>query len=729
MKSLDKRIFRNLKSNIGKYIAIFILLTATMAFGSAFLCVADSVDKNLKDNQKTCNIEDGNFTLQEKYDFSASKYEIEDNFYINLENNYTLRVYKIRENINKLSLFEGKIPTNENDIAIDRAFANSNNIKMNDKIEIQKSTFNVVGIISAPDYNSLFKNNNDLVMNTFDFGIGFVNEETFSRLENDYNTNYNYSYKGNNDEVREYLIDNNLRITEFLPKDSNQSIMFLQEDMGSDIPMMKVLIYIVVVIIAFVFVVLSSNNIEVDSKSIGTLKALGYKNREIVIHYMKLPIFITIVSAIIGNILGYTVLITPFKDIYYTTYSLPPLNLELNIEAFILTTIIPIIIMISINDIMLRRKLNLKTINFLRKDIRKSKNKNIKLSKKIKFKTRFKLRTIIDNIGNFVTLFFGIYLASLLLLFSIGLKPIMENYENTVKNTTVSEYQYIVNTPIDVEGYKLTQYPMKTYYKIGKRDIDVNFIGLEDTETYFNDLNLKELEEGIVISDSLSLKLNIKIGDEIKFEDKNNNKTYQFKVLDIYEYRSSFAVFVKQKDLNKMLNFPDEYFNSYFSDEKMDIDTKYIIKEISREDIGNVAKQMLNSFEEMIKLIIIFAIVIYLVLMYVLTKVIIERNSMNISLMKIIGYNSKEIKKLILRGTTITVIGLLVLVLPLEKITIDFVMQYAMARVEGYLEVVIPISVYIMVIVIGIITYLAINKFHIYKINKIPMEDALKDRE
>lgn len=274
MKTLDKRIFRDLKSNIGKYIALFILLTATIAFGSAFLIVADSVEKNLKDNQINCNMEDGNFTLQEEHDFANSKYEIEENFYINLESNYTLRVYKTREKINKLSLFDGHMPIEENEIVLDRAFANSNNFKINDKIRFEKNEFTVVGIISAPDYNSLFKSNNDLMMNTTDFGIGFVNDKTLDNLEKQYNTKYNYSYKGDSDEIKAYLLSNNLRITDMLPKDANQSIMFLQEDMGSDVPAMKALIYIVVAIIAFVFVVLASNNIESDSKSIGTLKAL-----------------------------------------------------------------------------------------------------------------------------------------------------------------------------------------------------------------------------------------------------------------------------------------------------------------------------------------------------------------------------------------------------------------------------------------------------------------------
>lgn len=729
MKSLDRRIFRDLKSNIGKYLAIFILMTATIAFSSGFLSVADSVEKTLKDNQIKCNMEDGNFTLSEKHEFSSDEFKIEENFYINLENEYTLRVYSQRENINKLTLFEGKFPKTENEIVLDRIFAKSNNINLEDKVKIDNIEFKVVGTISAPDYSSLFKNNTDLMMNTTDFGIGFVNYDTFNQLANNYNTNYNYSYIGDKDEIKDFLINEGVSLVNLLPKESNQAISFLLNDMGSDVPAIKVLIYIVIVIIAFVFVVLASNNIDVDAKSIGTLKALGYTNNEIIMHYLKLPVFITLVSALIGNLLGYTMFITPFKDIYYTTYSLPPLNLNLNLEAFVLTTIIPIIIMFLVNYIMLRKKLNFKTIKFLRKDINTSKRRNIKLPTWLSFKNRFRVRVLIDNLGSFVILFFGIYLASLILLFAIGLEPMLNNYEKKVRDTTVSNYQYIINTPVPLDEYNLTQYQMKTYYEIGGKDVDVTFVGLNDTEKYYKNLELKNLDEGIVISDSLALKLDIQIGDIVEFKDENRDKNYKFKIADIYEYRAGFSAFVKQKDLNKLLELPEGYFNVYLSDEKLDIDKKFLISEISKDDVASVANQMLKSFDELLDAVVVFAIVIYLVLMYVLTKVIIEKNSLSISLMKVFGYNNKEIKRIYLNATSVSVIASLFLVMPLEGITFGFIMKYAMARIEGYIEVVVPISIFAIVILIGVLTYFAINKLHINKINKIAMSDVLKDRE
>lgn len=58
---------------------------------------------------------------------------------------------------------------------------------------------------------------------------------------------------------------------------NNQSISFLPNDMGKDGPMIEVLIYILVVIVAFVFAVLSAHTIEEEAAIIGTLRSMGYK--------------------------------------------------------------------------------------------------------------------------------------------------------------------------------------------------------------------------------------------------------------------------------------------------------------------------------------------------------------------------------------------------------------------------------------------------------------------
>ena len=82
----------------------------------------------------------------------------------------------------------------------------------------------------------------------------------------------------------------------------NQAINFTGDDMGSDKAMIIMLLYIVIVIMAFVFGITISNTIRKEAGVIGTLRASGYTRRELVMHYMTLPVLITLVGALIGNI-------------------------------------------------------------------------------------------------------------------------------------------------------------------------------------------------------------------------------------------------------------------------------------------------------------------------------------------------------------------------------------------------------------------------------------------
>ena len=70
--------------------------------------------------------------------------------------------------------------------------------------------------------------------------------------------------------------------------------------------MMIVLLYVVIVVIGFVFGVTVRGIIEKESIQIGTLRAGGFTKWELLLHYIKLSVFVTVLAAIVGNILGYT---------------------------------------------------------------------------------------------------------------------------------------------------------------------------------------------------------------------------------------------------------------------------------------------------------------------------------------------------------------------------------------------------------------------------------------
>ena len=123
------------------------------------------------------------------------------------------------------------------------------------------------------------------------------------------------------------------------------------------------------------------------------------------------------------------------------------------------------------------------------------------------------------------------------------------------------------------------------------------------------------------------------------------------------------------------------------------------------------------------------SIIIYLVVMYILTKLVIDRNSGNMSFLKVMGYDDKEIKKLYLNATTIVVLVSLIVSAPLSYFTMDKLMKFAFMRFAGYIEIYMPYYLFALVLVVGVLVY-SIVSFIINKtIQRIDLGEALKDTE
>ena len=87
-----------------------------------------------------------------------------------------------------------------------------------------------------------------------------------------------------------------------MPRYANPAINFATDDMGSDKAMGGVLLDILIVIIAFIFAVTISNTIVKEASTIGTLRASGYTRGELVRHYISMPVIVTVVASVLGNV-------------------------------------------------------------------------------------------------------------------------------------------------------------------------------------------------------------------------------------------------------------------------------------------------------------------------------------------------------------------------------------------------------------------------------------------
>ena len=744
---LSKRIPRDLKKNFVKYFGMLIILVCTIAIGTSYQSATSGIETYLDEVVETKLQEDGFFEVTNKISeddllhFKDEKVDVYENFYAS-ENAYdkTAKVllFNERKSIDIPTIFEGEMPKASNEIALDHVFARTRKIKIGEEITLIDKTFKIVGTIALPDYTALFLNNTDLVMNTQNFCVSILSEEGFNAIEDKYITyRYSYRYQDRNLEKKEkvsksdamikYLYTTGNPLNTFLRADQNQSIYFLPTDIGSDAPTITAFVYILIAMIAFIFAILINSAIEKEAVIIGTLRASGYTKGEIIWHYLQPTLIIAILGSALGNLIAYTLMAKAFCNFYYTSYSVAPIVIGFNLPMFLLTTLLPVALMIGINALMLYRKLRLTPLRFLRKELKSGKDRKARKLPNISFMKRYGMRVIGQNRGSYITLFTGIFLSSFLLLFGIGIRPLMDHYTEDVNNSLGFNYQYVLKAPTDVTGgEKLYIQEFKSWFDLGNKDLGVSCYGIKEDSTFFKDAYVTD---GVSISSSLSNKLGLKVNDSIKVKDEMTDKEYNFTINKVYEYKASMSIFMDQEELLKIVEKESGTYNCILSNEELNINQSALIKKISREDILGASSQLLDSFEVVILFVNIFSVVIYLVMMYILTKVVIDKNALSISYMKVFGYEPKEIRKLFITPSTVVAMTSLLICLPLEALCFKWILIFLSSMIDGYLDFYLPFWVYLAIVGIGIVTYAVINLFHLRSIDKIPMSDALKCRE
>lgn len=766
---LTKRLPRELRHDFGKHLVIFLLMMLSIGLISGFLVVDNSVKAAYDESFEKYTVEDGHFSTKKALsraqlkaigELNISLYDLSYREITTTGIDSTLRIYKNRSEINRADVLSGSLPEAADEIAIDRMYAQNNHIGLGDRIGNDTGSWTVTGLIALSDYSALFSDNSDSMFDSIKFGVAVVTDEGFRNFgEKNLTHNYAWLYdtppsdeaaaRDMADELKAAL-RRKVKLSSFLPRYQNQAINFTGDDMGSDKAMMTVFLYIVMAILAFVFAVMSKNTIHEESEVIGTLRALGYTRGELIRHYMAMPVSVTILSALIGNILGYTVFIGFFVDMYYNSYSLTAYHTLWNADAFLLTTVFPILIMTLINLLSLNRSFRLSPLDFLRRHLSRRRNRRaIPLNPSLPFMARFSLRVIFQNLSSYLVLFIGILFADVLLLFGLGLPAVIDHYMDTVQSDMLAPHQYLLSVPDEVadEDFSLSsliemlmiQSSLETENETAEKFMayslniqatpdkteDVLLYGIDSQSRY---VDLEPDQEDVWISSAYADKYLLKAGDTLILNEPYEDKTYELTVTGIYPYDSDIAVFMSRRALNRMLELDEDYYAGYFSETPItDIDSRYIGSEITMDDLTKICRQMTVSMGDFMDIIKYFAIAIYIILMYLLIRLSIEKNSQSIAMAKILGYRNHEIFRLYLLPAAVMTMICLVLSLPLDvRALIEMCRIAFITEMNGWLPLSFDNSLYIRIFLYGLACFIFVGILEYFKICRIPREQALK---
>ncbi|MCM1087913.1 MAG: ABC transporter permease [Muribaculaceae bacterium] len=711
--------------------------------------------------------------VEEKYAEAEEKYQLNDsefapvpvtiypNFYQNTEEDYnqdgeadgTIRVYARTEEVNLACLMEGRFPETEEEIAVDRMHADNVGMKVGDSITVGGKSFRVVGLLAYVNYATLHEKSTDLIFDALKFDVAMVTEEGFDDLGKVVHYAYAWQYeKKPLDEKEEKKFSDDFlkalltqvvtadgELADYMPGYANPAINFATDDMGSDEAMGGVLLDILIVIIAFIFAVTISNTITKEASVIGTLRASGYSRGELIRHYLFVPVLVTLFAAGVGNLLGYTVFKNVVVSMYYNSYSLPLYQTIWNPDAFLKTTGIPLILMFVVNLAVITKLMRRTPLEFLRHDLKKTKRKKAVRLPGWKFFRRFRLRIMLQNTSNYLILFAGIFFIMVMLAMAVGMPDTLDFYRDNVESMMFAKYQYVLKSYEDEEGNLIEttnpdaeQFGMYSLQKRdGSLDEEISVYGVIDDSRYVQIADLPSLkEEEVYISASFADKYGLEKGSRFSLDEKYENRQYSFEVAGIYEECVSIALFMPMSNYRTMFGLEDMEFNGYLSDSEItDVKEEHIATVITKRDITKMCDQLDHSMGAYMQYFQILCILLSAVMIYLLTKIIIEKNENAISMTKILGYENQEIASLYLLSTTIillfadavsVVLGSRVMALAWRKIMFDY---------SGWFRFVIEPAGYLKMFVFVLFGYLLVVAFDFKRIKKIPLEEALKNME
>lgn len=220
-KVLRKRILRDFKTNIVRYLALGFLIILSMYLVVSMLAAAETIIRGSQKSDKESNVEDGEFSLfVPMKDYEWEKLEdkgitLEKMFFMDysVEDDITLRVFQNREQINRMILKEGSLAEKEDEVVLERRYAEIHDIQLGDAVEIGGREFTVTGIGTVPDYDSMLKSLGDTGCDSQHFGLAFVTADTYTAMQKEgkaaKSEEYYYAYllndKMTNDELKEEL--------------------------------------------------------------------------------------------------------------------------------------------------------------------------------------------------------------------------------------------------------------------------------------------------------------------------------------------------------------------------------------------------------------------------------------------------------------------------------------------------------------------------------------------
>ena len=561
---LLKHIFMKIKDNYKRFLSLICMAFLGVGFYAGIQSSSPDMLKTLDNFYDENNVYDisviSNVGLTEDDLLKLSKIKNvelainiqEKDTYLEIEeNNYVVKLIEYNSQMNNVYIKEGRLPKNSNEVSVDNALLENNNLKLGDNITIDGKKYSIVGNVISPLYFSAERPNSNLGSGKVDYYIyvynGSLDLEAYSNIY--ITVKGAKKYLTNSDSYKKLI--NNVKKDIDLIKDKQQDIRY--DELYSDIietsetygisidesKFIKPKWYIydrldnasykelinasdnlkkignIFPIIFFAISVLVSlismmRMIEEDRVENGTLKSLGYNSFHITLKYVIYSLLATTIGSSVGAIFGSYMIPSVIWNIYTKIFFIPKFIYLLKSDYNALGLWICILCICGTSVIVCIKNLREVPANLMRPKAPKS-GKKILLErinfiwKKLKFSDKITIRNIFRYKSRVITTILGIAGCTALILAGFGLKDSIKDvidfqFNNIIKYDKLLMTNESINQ-IDIEKELLNDDKVENFTNVNTQNIKVLFNDEEEEVTMITPEDFNSISKSISLID------------------------------------------------------------------------------------------------------------------------------------------------------------------------------------------------------------------------------------
>lgn len=763
---LFKKMIRDMAQHKMQFLSIFLMAFLGVLVFSGFGAVATGLNENVNNYYDETNMADAwiygenlNDNILDKVDNLNSTTESERQLVIDSVANFTdksnstsnftddpkLTLHFIEKNkIGKFYLLEGEEfnLSSDDGVWLDKRFADIRGLSIGDNISFTFNGILITKEIKGLGYSSEYVYQKNEASVTPDFSknsYAYMSYEAFPRT-----IQYNTLLIKTSDNISDYEDQINNIIGDNYTSFISQNDFFSVHQLNSSIDQQKmigdILPYIFVVVALLTLLTTMSRIVSKQRTQIGTLKAVGFKDRTIILHYLSYGFFLVLIGSILGLIIGPLTIPYFFYSTLSYVYTVPVwksgFSFSFIIIAFIMVGLSLIISYLAVKNIGKEKPAEI-ILPKHPKTAKKSFIENSKIWDKLSFNFRWNVRDSNRNKVRGAMTIFGVIGCTILLVCAFGLNDSLHglkdwqygdinHYETKLIIENNASLDDIDSVTEEVDGDKImegaVEIKVNNIKKSGTILVDNGTSLISPTDSNRNPINLPS---GVSISSKMADNLDVKLGDIIKWHIQGSDKWVETNISGIYSNPTSQGIILNADDLEDLgYNYTP---SSIITSESIDGNYSGISSVISADSLMESWDKMMDSLMAMIYGLMIFASVLSIIVLYNLGLLSFTETERDMSTLKVLGFKTKDLRRILLtQNIWFSIIAYLIGV-PLGYFLLRFILNSSGDSFQ--FPVFLSLSNLILTFTITFGLSILVNLVFSRKIRNIDMVESLKGLE